>query len=69
MRNFSRTIGTLVLTGLAVQVHAALVATPIQGTLGKAENTCVAPIAQFLNLNCQFSGGPMFPGDAPSSMA
>jgi hypothetical protein len=63
MKIFSRTVGTLVLTCLVVQGHTAQVATPIQGSLGQAENTCVSPISIFLNLICGFSGGPMFPAD------
>jgi hypothetical protein len=63
MRRCGALIGTLMAIAVAMQGQAAQVTTPIQGNLGKAENTCVSPIALFVNLNCQFSGGPMFPGD------
>jgi hypothetical protein len=59
MRNYTHAVGALVLTGLAVQAQTAQVVTNIEGSLGKAENTCEQPVALFAFKNCNFSGGAL----------
>jgi hypothetical protein len=59
MRRIGAFIVTLMAAGLALQGNAAQVVTNIEGSLGKAENTCVQPIALFAFKNCNFSGGAL----------
>ena len=58
MKKITWTIAFVILVSLFTPSQAAQVVNNISGTLGVAENGCVLPIAVFIGLNCEFSGGP-----------
>ena len=57
MGKFRALVAALIAIGLAGPVHAIPTVTDISGSLGKAENTCVSPIAIFTDQTCSYSGG------------
>jgi hypothetical protein len=58
MRNIIRPTVTVFLLSFMMSAYAAQITNNISGSLGVAENGCVLPVAFFLGLNCEFSGGP-----------
>lgn len=57
MRKFGAFVATLLLMCLAGTAQAVPTATNISGSLSKAEDTCVSPIALFTAQMCSYSGG------------
>jgi hypothetical protein len=58
MRNIIHPTVTVFLLSFMMSAYAAQITNNISGSLGVAENGCVLPVAFFLGLNCEFSGGP-----------
>ena len=58
MKKFMAAIAAITVFGLvSTSLQAAQVRNSINGATGVAENACVLPIAVFVGLNCEFSGG------------